>query len=199
MDSLFKWHFGFVVIQKCFYHSNVRWRFLSIIHFLMPILNFNVIIFIISELMHLIYLLQTTQSFPLRLTLNNSPVSCSLWQLNYRSEDASLTGLASIWSTIFTNSNGKKICLLLCLLCIFKFQTLTCRNLWIFYFMSRLTLYEFVNNVLYSAVTFNLELDYFRLEPLPSQPDCYILFVLVPNGAPVTWSQHCRNGRCCDC
>ena len=88
VDSLFKWHFGFVVIQKCFYHSNVWWRFLSIIHFLMPILNFNVIIFIISELMHLIYLLQTTQSFPLRLTLNNSPVSCSLWQLNYRSEDA---------------------------------------------------------------------------------------------------------------
>ena len=37
-------------------------------------------------------------------------------------------------------------CLLLCLLCIFKFQTLTCQNFWIFYFTSRLTLYEcFVN------------------------------------------------------
>ena len=53
------------------------------------------------------------------------------------------TGLASIWSNIFTNSNEKKTCLLLCLLCIFKFQTLTCRNFWIFYFKSRLTLHIF--------------------------------------------------------
>ena len=57
------------------------------------------------------------------------------------------TALASIWSNIFTNSNGKKTCLLLCLLCIFKFQTLTCQNFWIFYFTSRLTLYECVVNV----------------------------------------------------
>ena len=46
-----------------------------------------------------------------------------------------------------THSNKKKTCLLLCLLCTFKFQTLTCRNFWIFYFMSRLTLYECVVNV----------------------------------------------------
>ena len=57
------------------------------------------------------------------------------------------TGLASIWSNIFTNSSEKKTCLLLCLLCIFKFQKLTCQNCWIFYFMSRLTLYECVVNV----------------------------------------------------
>ena len=55
--------------------------------------------------------------------------------------------LASIWSNIFTNSNEKKTCLLLSLLRIFKFQTLTCRNFWIFYFTSRLTLYECVVNV----------------------------------------------------
>ena len=48
---------------------------------------------------------------------------------------------------IFTNSHEKKTCLLLCLLCIFKFQTLTCQNFWIFYFTSRLTLYECVINV----------------------------------------------------
>ena len=52
-----------------------------------------------------------------------------------------------IWSNIFTNSNEKKTCLLLCLLCIFKFQTLTCQNFWIFYFTSRLTLHECVVNV----------------------------------------------------
>ena len=37
--------------------------------------------------------------------------------------------------------------ILLCLLCIFKFQTLTCQNFWIFYFTSRLTPYECVVNV----------------------------------------------------
>ena len=60
-------------------------------------------------------------------------------------------------------SNEKKTCLLLHLLCIFKFQTLTCRNLWIFHFMSRLTLYECVGNVciaLYSAVTLNSKMNY---------------------------------------
>ena len=56
------------------------------------------------------------------------------------------TGLASIWSNIFTNSNEKTF-LFLCLLCIFKFQTLTCRNFRIFYFTSRLTLYKCVVNV----------------------------------------------------
>ena len=74
-------------------------------------------------------------------------VSSSLWLLNQRTEDAFFTGLASIWSNIFTNSNEKKTCLLLCLLCIFKFQTLTCRNFWIFYFMSRLTLHKCAVNV----------------------------------------------------
>ena len=77
----------------------------------------------------------------------NSPFSSSLWPLNLRSEDAFFTALASIWSNIFTNSNEKKTCLLLCLLCIFKFQTLACQNFWIFYFTSRLTLYECVVNV----------------------------------------------------
>ena len=77
----------------------------------------------------------------------NSPFSSSLWPLNKRSEDAFFTALTSIWSNIFTNSNEKKTCLLLCLLCIFKFQTLTCQNFWIFYFTSRLTLYECVVNV----------------------------------------------------
>ena len=77
----------------------------------------------------------------------NSPVSSSLWPLNWRSEDAFITGLAFIWSNIFTDSNEKKTCLLLCLLCILKFQTLTCRNFWIFYFMSRLTLYKCAVNV----------------------------------------------------
>ena len=49
---------------------------------------------------------------------------------------------------IITHSNKRKACLLLCLLCIFKFQTLTCQNFWIFYFMSRLIiLYECVVNV----------------------------------------------------
>ena len=48
---------------------------------------------------------------------------------------------------MFTNSNEKKTCLLLCLLCIFKFQTLACQNFWIFYFTPRLTLYECVVNV----------------------------------------------------
>ena len=57
------------------------------------------------------------------------------------------TALASIWSNIITNSNEKKTCLLLCLLCIFKFQTLARQNFWIFYFTSRLTLYECVVNV----------------------------------------------------
>ena len=57
------------------------------------------------------------------------------------------TALASIWSNIFTNSNEKKTCLLLCLLSIFNFQTLTWQNFWIFYFTSRLTLYECVVNV----------------------------------------------------
>ena len=57
------------------------------------------------------------------------------------------TGLASFWSNIFTNSNEKKTCLLLCLWCIFKLQTLAWQNFWIFYFMSRLTLYECVVNV----------------------------------------------------
>ena len=46
-----------------------------------------------------------------------------------------------------TNSNEKKTCLLLCLLCIFKFQTLTWRNFWILYFISRVTLYESVVDV----------------------------------------------------
>ena len=77
----------------------------------------------------------------------NSPFSSSLWPLNWRSEDAFFTASASIWSNIFTNSNEKKTCLLLCLLCTFKFQTLTCQNFWIFYFTSRLTLYECVVNV----------------------------------------------------
>ena len=77
----------------------------------------------------------------------NSPVSSSLWPLNKKSEDAFFTALASIWSNIFTNSNVKETCLLLCLLCLFKFQTLTCRNFWIFYFISRLTLYKCVVNV----------------------------------------------------
>ena len=81
--------------------------------------------------------------------IGSSPVSSSLWRwlLNKRSEDTFFTGLASIWSNIFTNSSEKKTYSLLCLLCIFKFQTLTCRNLWIFYFMSRLTLYKCVANV----------------------------------------------------
>ena len=52
------------------------------------------------------------------------------------------TGLASIWSNISKNFNEKKTFLLLC-----PFQTLCCRNFWIFYFMSRLTLYKFVVNV----------------------------------------------------
>ena len=77
----------------------------------------------------------------------NSPFSSSLWPLNWRSEDVCFTALASIWSNIFTNSNEKKTCVLLCLLCIFKFQTLTCQNFWIFYFTSRLTPYECVVNV----------------------------------------------------
>ena len=46
---------------------------------------------------------------------------------------------------IFTNSNEKETCLLLCLLCIFKFQTLT-----------RLT-------CLYSVVIFRSKLDYYDL------------------------------------
>ena len=77
----------------------------------------------------------------------NSSVSSSLWTLKWRSEDAFFTALASIWSIIFTNSNEKKTCLLFCLLCIFKFQTLACQSFWIFYFTSRLTLYECVVNV----------------------------------------------------
>ena len=79
--------------------------------------------------------------------IGSSPVLSSLWLLNKRSEDTFFTGLASIWSNIFTNSNEKKTWSLLYLLCIFKFQTLTCWNLWIFYFMSRLTLYKCVANV----------------------------------------------------
>ena len=43
----------------------------------------------------------------------NSPFSSSLWPLNYSSEDSFFTALASIWSSIFTNSNEKKTCLLL--------------------------------------------------------------------------------------
>ena len=77
----------------------------------------------------------------------NSPFSSSLWPLNQRSEGAFFTALASIWSDIFKNSNEKKTCLLLWLLCIFKFQTLTCRNFLIFYFTSRLTLYECIVHV----------------------------------------------------
>ena len=77
----------------------------------------------------------------------NSPFWSSLWPLNWRSEDAFFTALASIWKNIFTNSNKKMTCLLLCLLCIFKFQTLTCQNFWIFYFTSRVTLYECVVNI----------------------------------------------------
>ena len=77
----------------------------------------------------------------------NSSFSSSLWPLNKRSEDAFFKALASIWSNIFTSSNEKKICLLLCLLCIFKFQTLTCQNFRIFYFTLRLTLYECVVNI----------------------------------------------------
>ena len=57
------------------------------------------------------------------------------------------TALASIWSNIFTTSNEKRTCLKLCLLCIFKFQTLTCQNFWIFCFSWRLILYECVINV----------------------------------------------------
>ena len=80
--------------------------------------------------------------------LLNSPVSCSLWPLNIKEvKTYFFTGLASIWSNIFTNSNEKKTCLLLCLLCIFKFQTLSCRNFWIFYFMWRLTQYKCAVNV----------------------------------------------------
>ena len=79
--------------------------------------------------------------------IGSSPLSSLLWLLNKISEDAFFTGLASIWSNIFTNSNKKKTCSLLCLLCIFKFQTLTCWNLWILYFTSRLTLYKCVANV----------------------------------------------------
>ena len=87
----------------------------------------------------------------------NSPVSSSLSLLNKRTEDAFFTALTSVWSSIFTNSNEKNTRLLLCLLCIFKFQTLTCRNFWIFYFTSRLTLYECLVNV------FNSKLDYLGL------------------------------------
>ena len=80
----------------------------------------------------------------------NSPVSSSLWPLNYRSEDAFLTSASSsfftsssIWSSLFTNSKEKKTCLLL----YSDFKRITCRNFWIFYFMSRLTVYECVVNV----------------------------------------------------
>ena len=79
--------------------------------------------------------------------LVNSRFSSPLWPLNLSSEDAFFTALASIWSNIFTNSNEKKTCLLLCLLCIFKFQTLTRQNFWIFYFTSMRTLCECVVNV----------------------------------------------------
>ena len=43
--------------------------------------------------------------------------------------------------------NEKKTCLLLCLFCIFKLQTVTRRKFWIFYYTWRLTLYEGVANV----------------------------------------------------
>ena len=43
--------------------------------------------------------------------------------------------------------NEKETCLLLCLFCIFKLQTVTRRKFWIFYYTSRLTLYEGVVNV----------------------------------------------------
>ena len=76
-----------------------------------------------------------------------------------------VTGLASIWSNKFTNSNEKKTCLLLCLLFIFIFQTLTWGNFWVFYFMSRLTLYECVLKCLYSAVVFNSKLSYMYYSP----------------------------------
>ena len=85
----------------------------------------------------------------------NSPVSSSLWPLN----DAFFTGLASIWNNKFTNSNEKKDLFITLSIVIFTFQTLTCRNFWIFYFMSRLTLYE-CPNCLYSAVNFNSKLNY---------------------------------------
>ena len=74
------------------------------------------------------------------------------------------TGLTSIWSYIFTNSNKKKTCLLLCLLCIFKFQTLTCQNFWIFYFTPRLTLYECVVNVCIQQQFIIRKLDYCWLQ-----------------------------------
>ena len=45
-----------------------------------------------------------------------------------------------IWPPWRHVNNEKNTCLLICVLCIFKFSTLTYRNLWIFYFMSRLTL-----------------------------------------------------------
>ena len=45
-----------------------------------------------------------------------------------------------IWPPWRHVHNEKNTCLLICVLCIFKFSTLTYRNLWIFYFMSRLTL-----------------------------------------------------------
>ena len=58
----------------------------------------------------------------------NSPVSSSLWPRIKEVKTYFLTGLASIWSNKFTNSNEKKTCLLLCLFFILKFQTLTCRT-----------------------------------------------------------------------
>ena len=44
------------------------------------------------------------------------------------------TNFISIWATYSQIPTRKRPVLLLCLLCIFKFQTLTCRNFWILYF-----------------------------------------------------------------
>ena len=81
------------------------------------------------------------------IALTKSEEKERLFAVHKRSEDTFFTGLASIWRNIFTNSSEKTTCLSLCLLCLFKFQTLTCRNFWIFYFMSRLALYKCVVNV----------------------------------------------------
>ena len=66
--------------------------------------------------------------------ISSSPVSSSLWPLNKRSENTFFTGLASIWSNIFTNSSEKKTCSLLCIL---------------FFQISNTYLLEFVNILLY--------------------------------------------------
>ena len=54
--------------------------------------------------------------------------------------------LASIWSNIFTNSNEKKTCLSPSIVYI-QISNTYLPEFWIFYFMSRLTLYECLVNV----------------------------------------------------